>query len=83
MAYDYFSKSLTDEIFREDEWRKYKSLLKELANNTENIPHSLAEFNKAEIDIESCNTFMTKIFDSITIDLAISKIKLPLILSYP
>lgn len=76
-------KAQSDEIFRETEWSKYKALLKGLGENTENIPELITEFSKAEVDLESCNTFMTRIFEPITIDLSISKIKLPLILAYP
>ena len=62
VAYEYFLKAQADQIFRETEWSKYKALLKGLGDNTDNIPDLIVEFSKAEVDLESCNTFMTRIF---------------------
>lgn len=58
-------------------------MLKGLEEDSPSIPDLIKEFNKSEVDIESCSTFMTKVFQPIWININNLQIKLPLILAYP
>ena len=70
-------------MFKEEEWSKYRTLLKALSENSSTQDKLMAEFSKEEIDLDSCSTFMSKFFHPVKVDVGSKHIMLPLILNYP